>query len=108
MEQTVGSTELVWNLLFSTTGADGRLCLALSERIKVVIRTRVLTVMVTLLRMHIRGHDEQAVDARVNIPSHGQCTKDFFPDVIRGWLVLQRSGLSESSKKTVRTRWARP
>ena len=63
--------------------------------------------MVTLLRMHIRGHDEQAVDARVNIPSHGQCTKDFFPDVIRGWLVLQRSGLSESSKKTVRTRWAR-
>ena len=37
MEQTVGSTELVWNLLFSTTGADGRLCLALSERIKVVI-----------------------------------------------------------------------
>ena len=27
--------------------------------------------------------------------------KDFFPDMIRGWLVLQRSGLSESSKKTV-------
>ena len=38
---------------------------------------------------------------RVNIPSHGQSTKDFLPDVIRGWLVLQRSGLSESSKKTV-------
>ena len=28
-------------------------------------------------------------------------TKDFLPDVIRGWLVLQRSGLSGSSKKTV-------
>ena len=43
----------------------------------------------------------QEMEARVNIPSHGQSTKDFLPDVIRGWLVLQRSGLSESSKKTV-------
>ena len=43
----------------------------------------------------------QEIEARSNIPSHGQSTKDFLPDVIRGWLVLQRSGLSESSKKTV-------
>ena len=41
------------------------------------------------------------MEARANIPSHGQSLKDFLPDVIRGWLVLQRSGLSESSKKTV-------
>ena len=41
------------------------------------------------------------MEARANIPSHGQSTKDFFPDVIRGWLVLQRSGLAESSKETV-------
>ena len=43
----------------------------------------------------------QEMERRVNIPSHGQSTKDFLLDVIRGWLVLQRSGLSESSKKTV-------
>ena len=41
------------------------------------------------------------MEARVNIPSHEQSTKRFLPDVIRGWLVLQRSGLSESSAKTV-------
>ena len=41
------------------------------------------------------------MEARVHIPSHGQSTKDCLPDVISGWLVLQRSGLSESSKKTV-------
>ena len=40
----------------------------------------------------------QDMEARVNIPSGGQSTKDFPPDVIRVWLVLQRSGLSESSK----------
>ena len=28
-------------------------------------------------------------------------TKDSLPDVIRGWIVLQRSSLSESSKKTL-------
>ena len=43
----------------------------------------------------------QEMEARFNIHSHGQSTNDFFPDVIRGWLVLLRSGLSESSKKTV-------
>ena len=43
----------------------------------------------------------QEMEARVNTLSHGQSTNDFLPDVIRGWLVLQRSGLSESSKKTV-------
>ena len=43
----------------------------------------------------------QEMGRRVNIPSHGQSTEDFLPDVIRGWVVLQRSGLSESSKKTV-------
>ena len=43
----------------------------------------------------------QEMEARVNYPSHGQSTKDFLPDVIHGWLVLQRSGLSESSEKTV-------
>ena len=51
-----------------------------------------------------RDEDEapmQEMEARVNIPSHGQSTKDFFPDGVRGWLVLQRSGLSESSSKTV-------
>ena len=37
------------------TGAVGTIGLALSERIKVVIRTRALPVMVTLLRMHTRG-----------------------------------------------------
>ena len=41
------------------------------------------------------------MERRVNITSHGQSTKDFLPDGIRGWLVLQRSGLSESSKKTM-------
>ena len=47
--------------------------------------------------------------ARLNIPSHGQSTKDFLPDVICGWFVLQRTGLSESSKKMVlgsAARWA--
>ena len=39
----------------------------------------------------------QEMEARVNVPSHGQSTKDFLFDVIRGWLVLQRSGLLESS-----------
>ena len=39
----------------------------------------------------------QDMETRVNIPSHGQSTKDVLPDVI----LLQRSGLSESSKKTV-------
>ena len=68
-------------------------------------------VMTTLLGKHTRCQNmkERDVDevrmqemkARVNIPSHGESTKDFLPDVIRGWLVLQRSGLSESSKKTV-------
>ena len=43
----------------------------------------------------------QEMEARVNIPYHRQSSKDFFSDVMRGWLVLQRSGLSESSKKTV-------
>ena len=38
----------------------------------------------------------QAMEARVNITSHGQSTKDFLPDVISGWLVLQRS-----SKETI-------
>ena len=38
----------------------------------------------------------QEMEARVNTPSHGQSAKDFFSDVIRGWLVLHRSGLSES------------
>ena len=52
----------------------------------------------------------QKMEARVNIPSHGQSPKDVLPDSTCGWLVLQRSGLSESSKKTVlgstlRTRW---
>ena len=37
------------------TGADGTLGLALGERIKVVIRTRALTVTVTLLRMDSCG-----------------------------------------------------
>ena len=41
------------------------------------------------------------MEARVNILCHGQSAKDFLKDVIRGWLVLQRSGLSDSSKKTV-------
>ena len=27
--------------------------------------------------------------------------RDFLPDVIRGWLLLQRSGLTEAEKKTV-------
>ena len=40
---------------FNKTGADGTIGLALGERIKVVIRTRALTVMVTLLRMHTRS-----------------------------------------------------
>ena len=40
------------------------------------------------------------MEARVNVPSPGQSTKDFLLDVIRGWLVLQKSGFSESSKKT--------
>ena len=40
------------------------------------------------------------MEARVNIPAHEQSTKDFLPDVICGWLVLQRSGLSASSKQT--------
>ena len=39
----------------SETGADGTMGLSLGERIKVVIRTSALTVMVTLLRMHTRG-----------------------------------------------------
>ena len=42
----------------------------------------------------------QEIEARSNIPSHGQSTKDFLPDVILGWFVRQRSGLSVSSKKT--------
>ena len=51
----------------------------------------------------LRMHD---MEARKNIPSHAQSSEYFFLDLIRGWLVLQRSGLSESSKKTVlRTRW---
>ena len=37
----------------------------------------------------------QEMEARANIPSHGQSTKDFLPDVILGWFVRQRSGLSE-------------
>ena len=41
------------------------------------------------------------MEPRVNVSSHEQSTKDFLPDVIRGWLVLQRSGLSASSKQTV-------
>ena len=43
------------------TGADGTLRLALGERIKVVIRARALTVMVTLLRMHTRGQIVKSV-----------------------------------------------
>ena len=43
----------------------------------------------------------QEIEYRVNTPTHAHSTQDFLPDVIRGWLVLQRSGLSESSKKTV-------
>ena len=43
------------------TGADGTLGLALGERIKVVIRARALTVMVTLLRMHTRGQIVKSV-----------------------------------------------
>ena len=35
----------------------------------------------------------QEIEARVNIPSHEQSTKDFLSNVIRGLLVLQRSGL---------------
>ena len=35
----------------------------------------------------------QEMEASVNNPSHGQSTKDYLPHVIRGWLVLQRSGL---------------
>ena len=46
----------------------------------------------------------QEMEARVNNPSHGQSTKDFLPDVFRGWLVLQRSGRSESSKTKVLAR----
>ena len=47
------------------------------------------------------GHAErmQDIEARVNIPPHGQSTQDLLIDVIRGWLVLQRSGHPESSKK---------
>ena len=41
------------------------------------------------------------MEARVHFPSDGESTKEVLPDVIRGWLVLQRSGLSESGKKTV-------
>ena len=80
------------------------------ERTVVVTRTRVLTVIMILPRKHAWSEPEERdeyerrmreMESRVNIPSHGQSTKDFLPDVIRGWRVLQRSGLSESSKKTV-------
>eukprot|EP00969_Alexandrium_andersonii_P288654 12759982-Alexandrium_andersonii.AAC.1 len=27
--------------------------------------------------------------------------RDFLPDVVRGWLLLQRSGLTEAEKKAV-------
>ena len=94
------------------TGAHGTSGLALGERIKVVMRTRKLTVMVTLLRMHTRrGQIVKSVTGtkleckewkrESTFLLMGSLPKDFLPDVNRGWLVLQRSGLSESSKKTV-------
>ena len=57
LEQTVGSTEPDWNFLYERqkNEADGTIGLALGERIKVVMRTRALTVMVTLLKKHTRG-----------------------------------------------------
>ena len=43
------------------TEADGTIGLALGERIKIVMRTGALTVIVTLLRMHIRGQIVKSV-----------------------------------------------
>ena len=43
------------------TGADGTIGLVFDERIKVVTRMRVLTVMVALLRMHTRGQIVKSV-----------------------------------------------
>ena len=51
----------------------------------------------------------QETEARVNIPSHGQSTEDFLPDVIRGWLVLQKSDSQGPATRpcweVLRTRW---
>ena len=57
LEQKVGSTEPDWNFLYERqkNEADGTIGLALGERIEVVMRTRALTVMVTLLKKHTRG-----------------------------------------------------
>ena len=52
-------------------------------------------------REHVFEMRMRKMEEGVIIPYHEQSTKDLLPDVIRGWLVLQRSGLSESSKKTV-------
>ena len=43
------------------TGADGTIGLVLGERIKIGMRTRALTVMVTLLRNHPRGQIVKSV-----------------------------------------------
>ena len=31
----------------------------------------------------------QEMESRVNIPAHGQSSRDFLPDVMRGWLVAK-------------------
>ena len=48
----------------------------------------------------------QEMEERVNMPSQGQATKDFLPDVIRGWLVLQWSGLGSTENTLGRSRIA--
>ena len=46
----------------------------------------------------------QVMEARVSIPSRGRSTKDFLPDLIRGWLVVQRPGLGCTENTPGRSR----
>ena len=81
------------------TGADGTIGLALGERIKFVTRASVDGDGDPAQDAHKSAERDgyevrmQEMEARVNILSHGQSTKDVLSDVIHVWLVLQRSGL---------------
>ena len=45
----------------------------------------------------------QEMEERVNVPSHGQTTKDFILDVVRCWMV--QSSARRRYQEVLRTRW---